>query len=311
MDENHLKYEKHIRVLIDRTRGKTIGFAPPISFFTWENVEGLAMAIARHSLKTAEAMIENSPFILQRVGYEGLKIISEIGLKIAPHCWLTALSHFEKCPRLIDRLLVYGDEKFVIKVYHLLWPVFQDNWQIAVFIIDNSTEFIERIGYDGLEKITQYSRKIAKKNRLSALGMLEKCLRHIDEILHHGEANLVMDMFDAYAGTADHCWKTSLHLFEKSPELIEYLGYEGFCRITEKACELAEIKRERAISFIKGESLESADFMDAITENLKLKAVKPVLTHYLNALLSYRIEIAPSMDHSTDGSKIFSAGKHL
>ena len=269
------------------------------------SVYGLSHQLAKYSWRTAAGMLDMSPEIIDRIGFKGLEKITQIGLRIAPHSWLTALSNFEKSPRLIDRLLTYGKEDFVMKVYNAIGHISQYNWQIAVFLLDSSPDLIHRIGYDGLEKVAQFGNKIALKNWLSAVGMLEKCQGHIDEMLTHGDSQLVMDVFDCCIQTADQCWQTSLCLFERSPDLVGFMGYPGFCQVAEKACELAAIKPERAISFIKGESAESAEFMDGISDNLKLRSVKPILTHYLNALLSYRIEIAPSSDHSTDGSTIF------
>jgi nitric oxide reductase NorD protein len=61
----------------------------------------------------------------------------------------------------------------------------------------------------------------------------------------------------------------------------------------------------RATSFVRGESTEFAAFIEANTHGLELRKVKPVLAHYLNALLGYRIELAEAEESSTDGTRIF------
>ena len=294
-----------IDVLMNRTKQKAAKTIPPISPQDWETIEKLVRTVARHGTKIAEALLDNSLCILQHLGLEGLEKISQLGITVSLNCGKTALGIFQQCPKLLDRLLTYGNKDFVLALYHTIGQIARNNWQVAVFLLDNSPELIERIGYDGFKTVALYGDKIARENCLSALEMLEKCKGCIDEILNYGKTPLIMDVFDCFCRTADHCWQTSLHLFERSPELIGSLGYDGFYRIAEKACELSEFNKDRAISFIRGESMESAEFMDGITENLKLRSVKPVLTHYLNALLNYRVEIAPADDHSTDGSRIF------
>lgn len=269
------------------------------------NVYGLSERLCPYSWKTAARMLDSSPSIIRRVGIEGLYKITEMGMRIAPACWLTAMGNFEKSPQLLDRLMAYGDKEFVMDVLNIGVEISQYSWQMAVCLLEHSPTLIDRIGYPGLEKIAGFGGKIARHSWLCAVEMIEKSPVLIDEILAIGDASLVIDIYDRCNRAADQCWRTAVHLLEKSPALIDRVGYDGFEMVAQKACELTKIKHDRAISFINGESAEGSSFMEAITESLELSTVKPILANYLNALLRYRIEIAGSVGHATDGRKIF------
>jgi len=269
----------------------------------------LSIDISQYSWKTAVRMLESSPAIIDRIGFDGLEKISGIGIRIAPHCWLTAVSNFEKSPVLIDKLLEYGNEDLVMKVYGVAGRTSRHSWQMTVCLLENSPDLIDRIGSDGLEMIADFGCKIARHSWLSAVDMLEKSPHLIDRMLIYGDPCLVMNVYGLCSQMADQCWRTAIHLLDKSPDLIDRVGYDGFEKIADRASELNRLNHERAISFINGESFESSVFIDAITDGLELSKVKPILANYLNALLNYRIEIAESSGHSTDGRRIYLPGK--
>jgi uncharacterized protein YegL len=94
-------------------------------------------------------------------------------------------------------------------------------------------------------------------------------------------------------------------LLEESPTLIGRVGVDGLEKVAAQATELAKLGEGRATSFVRGESSEFAAFIEAHTHGLELRKVKPILAHYLNALLGYRIELAEAEEPSTDGLRIF------
>jgi hypothetical protein len=212
---------------------------------------------------------------------------------------------FEKSAGLIDRLLKYGDKDLVMKVFRLGSKASHYSWQMAVCLLENSPGIIEKIGPEALEAIADFGAKIARHSWLPAVDMIEKSPTLIDRILAYGDKCLVKDVYCICSRIGDQCWRTALHLLEKSPDILVRAGSTGFEKIAERASELSGVKYERAISFINGESFESALFIDEFSYGIELKKVKPILSNYLNALLSYRVELAESKDHYTDGKKIF------
>ncbi len=268
-------------------------------------VYALCGRVCRISWKAAARMLEESSDIINGIGYEGLEKITEITMRIAPFCWLTAAGNFEKSLRLIDQLRERGKEDMAMDVFTLAAGISRNSWQMAVCLLENSPLLIDRVGYGGLAAIAGLGNKIARHSWLAAVEMVEKSPPLIDKMLNLGGASLVMDIFDCCSRAADQSWRVAAALLERSPVLIARIGFGGFEIMAQQACELGEINFERGMSFIKAESREGSDFMDAMSESLTLSGVKPVLANYLNALLRYRVEIAPTTGHFTDGKKIF------
>jgi hypothetical protein len=257
------------------------------------------------SWKAAARMLAESRGVISGVGFEGLEKITEIAMRISPFCWLTAAGNFEKSLRLIDQLRERGKEEIAMNIFTLAAGISRNSWQMAVCLLENSPSLIDRIGYGGLAAVAGLGNKIARHSWLAAVEMIEKSSPLIDEMLSLGDASLVMDIFDCCSRAADQNWRIAAALLEESPVLVARIGFGGFEIMARQACELGEIRLERALSFIKAESREGSDFMDTMTESLDLAQVKPVLANYLNALLRYRVEIAPTCGHFTDGKKIF------
>jgi hypothetical protein len=268
-------------------------------------VYALCNRVCETSWMAAARLLEKSSEIVRRIGFEGLEKTAEISIRIAPYCWLTAANSFEKSLWLMDRLKDSGSEDYVMDVFECAAGISQNSWQAAVCLLENSPSVITRIGHAGFSAIANFSDKIARHSWLNAVEMIEKSAFLINEILAIGDAQLVMDIVDCCSRAADKSWRIALALLEKSPTLVARIGFSGFESLTEQACELAAIKFERALSFIRAESLEGSKFMDSMTENLDLIQIKPVLANYLHALLRYRVEIAPATGHFTDGRKIF------
>lgn len=269
------------------------------------SVFDLSRRIVQHSWKPAVTMLENSPRIIDRVGYDGLEKITQIGIRIAQHCWLTGLSIFQNSPHLIDKLLQYGNHDLVMSVYGLASRLSHHSSQTAASLLARSPDLIDRVGYDGFAVIVDFAGKIAPYASRSAVRILEHSPRLIDRMLTYGDSSAIINVYGQCNQMADRCWRSAVHLLERSPDLIDRCGYDGFEEFAKRAAELTELGHERAISFINGESMEASLFMDTITDGLLLEKVKPVLANYLNALLGYRIEIAEGSEHSTDGKRIY------
>jgi hypothetical protein len=128
----------------------------------------------------------------------------------------------------------------------------------------------------------------------------------IERLLRYGDNELVLNVYGLCSQVSRYSVRAAVSLLEQGPDLIGRASYEGLEKVAYKASEIARVKgEEKATSFVRGESSEYADFFEAITEGLELKSVKPVLLHYLNALLGYRIEIVEAQGAATDGERIF------
>ncbi len=270
-----------------------------------DKVANLGNQVGRHSWKTAVAMLQNSPRIVGRVGYDGLEKITQTGVRIAHHCWLTGFSTFQNSPHLIDTLLQYGNHDLVMRVYGLAGRLSRQSSQAAASLLATSADLIDRVGYNGLEVIVDFADKIAPHGSRFPVRVLEQSAGLIDRMLTYGDSTMVMAVYGLCNRMADRCWRTAVRLLERSPDLIDRCGYDGFEESAKRAAELAGSGHGRAISFINGESMEGSLFMDAMTDGLVLEKVRPVLANYLHALLGYRIEIAEGSEHSTDGKRIY------
>jgi hypothetical protein len=214
-------------------------------------------------------MLDMSLELVDRVGNDCLERIADLCRQVNRDDGFIAAKLLGGSPKLIARLLEYGDNEFVTSVYDLCCQVAEDyNWRTAVRLLTESPELSKR--------------------------------------LHkYGGNELVKAVYALCTQVAECSARTAVSLIEASLELIGRVGYDGFEKVAARAAELAKLEVGRATSFVRGESSEYAAFIDTIIQGLELKKIKPVLANYLNALLGYRIEIAEAEGTSTDGERIF------
>ena len=307
-----------------------------------EKVEELAHQVGLENWTAAVSLVEASPRIIKRVGFEGLERIAAVARKMARVNSYNAVNLLEKCPDLIDRLLHYGDQTLALHVYDLAGEAVSLGWRMASILLERSPEFLSSIGADGLEKLIDLVNKKAEKNLPVALGILDKGLAIMDRLGFEGleimsdlssvvfkadqegalsllengpllidrlentmEGNVALAVYDLAAKVARTSPAVAMRLLEKSPEFLDWVGFEGFGRIAAFVENAAKADEEKALSFLKSDSPAFADFMENIPKGLELKTVKPVLSIYLKALLGRRVEIAEADMVYTDGQKIY------
>jgi len=261
-----------------RTAVRLLGQSPEliakVGYEALETVVGLCSQVAQEDSFVAARLLEMSPALIDRVNYDCLGKMAELCSEVNRDDSFIAARVLDESPALIDRLLEYGDNELATNVYGLCSQVAQDyNWRTAVRLLGMSPDLIARL-------------------------------------LWYGDKELVKDVYRLSSAVGRYGWRTAVCLLERSPDLIGRAGYEGFEKVACRASEIAKVEgEEKATSFVKEESSEYADFFESITEGLELKKVKPVLLHYLNALLGYGIEIVGAEGATTDGERIFLPGR--
>jgi len=313
-----------------------------VGFEGLKKISHLAHEVSQDSWTTAVSVIEKSPELIDRVGFEGLKKLAHLARQVCHANSYGAVSLVEKSPELIDCLLRYGDQSLVMEVYELVDKMARDNWRTAVSLLEKSPELIERVGYDGLDKVADIgiriaghnwkiavkligmspeiidridyegleiiaglSTQVAQNDWTKAVTFLEATPELIDTLLRYGDQSFVRNIYTLAGGLAQVSGEVAVGFLEKSPDFVDWVGFQGLQMIAHHAAKLAETDMENALSFVKCESIDFTRFIDTIPKGLELKNITSVLSRYLNALLGYRVEIEEAESVSTDGEKIY------
>ena len=271
-----------------------------------EKVAGLSTQVARYNWRTAVSLLGSSPELIDRVGYEGLEEVAAFCSQIAREDSFVAARLLEMSPNLVDRV----DNDCLDKIADLCRQVNKDDGFVAAKLLDGCPDFIAELHkYGDKELVTSVyglSCQIAEDyNWRTAVRLLNESPDLFKQLHKYGDKELVKKVYVLCTQVAGYSGSTAISLLEGSPNLIDRVGYDGLEKVAAQASELAEIGEGRATSFVRGESSEYAAFIDALTQGLALKKVKPVLSKYLSALLGYRIEIVEARGASTDGARIY------
>lgn len=313
-----------------------------IGFAGLEKLEDLAHSIGKESWTTAVSLIEESSAIIERVGFEGLEAIAAVARRISRDNNYGAVSLIEKSPDLIDRLCTFGNATQALRVYAFAEKAASSSWRTAATLLEKSPQLLSLIGYEGLEKLSLLITEVAERNKkistrildlspaiihkigyegleavcglvtslsreewTTAMSVIEKSPDLIEKLASFGDRDIPKQTFQLAAAAAVTSRPVALRLLEKSYELINLAGIEGFGKIAAHVVTVAGEDEEKALSFLRADSIEFTDFMEHIPRGLELKEVRPVLATYLRALLGRRVEIAEADTVSTDGIKIF------
>ncbi|MBI5604227.1 MAG: VWA domain-containing protein [Deltaproteobacteria bacterium] len=311
-----------------------------------EKLEELAYQIGLENWTTAVSLMDSSSSLIERVGFEGLKRIAAVARTIARENSYAAVSLLEKSPDLLDRLQDYGDSTLALHIYDLAAKGGRSSWRMAVNFLEKSPEWLSRIGAEGLERLFVLINQTAQNNaqiatrllnlslviidpigfkglevlsdlalllsrtdRTAALSLLEKSPLLISRLEKSGDRTTALTVFELAAGVAGSSPAVASRLLEKSPELVGWVGLEGFGMIAAQVENTARVDEEKALSFLANDSPALTDFMENIPKGLELKTVKPVLSTYLRALLGRRVEIVEAEAAYTDGMKIYLPGR--
>ena len=295
---------RFIAALLDMTPG----LIDKVGIDLLEKVAELCSQVADYSSRTAVRLLGQSPELIDRVGYEALEKVVGLCSQVAQEDSFVAARLLEMSPALIEKV----SPDCLADLAELCCLVNKDDSFIAARVFDGSPELIARLHeYGDTELVTnvyglcsQVARDYNWRTAVRLLGMSPDI---IERLLRYGDKELVLNVYGLCSQVARYSVRAAVSLLEVSPDLIGRASYEGLEKVAYKASEIAREKgEEKATSFVRGESSEYADFFEAISEGLELKSVRPVLLHYLNALLGYRIEIVEAQGAATtDGERIF------
>ena len=313
-----------------------------VGFDGLEKIADLARRTGSESWTTSVSLLESSPRILEKTDFEGLSQIADLARLVARQNSYGAVSLLEKSPDILDRLLTQGDLSVAMRIYAFAADVAVRDWilattlleespslmsrigtgglfklfeliqtldhvdgKIAKRLLDISPPVIDKMGFEGLKILAQCALAIGAKDAQAAVSVLEKSPRLIDQLDQMGDKAVPVVTFGLVTTVARTSVPVSVKLLEKSPELIQWVGLEGFGMIVTFVENAAKEDEEKALSYLSGDSPAFSDFLDSIPKGLELKPIKHVLSTYLRALLGRRVEIAEAETVYTDGRKIY------
>jgi nitric oxide reductase NorD protein len=313
-----------------------------VGFQGLETLTDMALHIGPDNWTAAVSLVEAAPQLLQRLNVDELKRISAVARILARENSYSAVSLLEKTSDWMDRLLNMGTKDQVLHLYDLVGEAAPLSWrlassffakspdlfsklgaedldkvaavvlrvamvngQVAVRLLDISTVMLDQIGFEGLGILSGLISLLARSDWMGALAALDMSPGLIDRLGQLGEGVIPPAVFDLAAKVAQTSPAAAVKLLEKSPDLIRWVGWEGFGKVAVFIELTAGEDEKKALSFLAGDSLAWTDFLENIPKGLDLKGIKPVLSHYLKALLGRRVEIGQADKSHTDGKKIY------
>lgn len=191
------------------------------------NVYDLTARIARSHPSPAIVLLDKSPDIIDRVGYEGFKSIADLADVVAGSSWGIASKLVEKSPYLSDSLLRHVHRSLVVEVYGLAAQIAQDRWKIAIGLLENSPDIIGRLVNHGNEALVRnvlgLAGRVAKDSSGIGVRLLEKSCDFIEAVGYEGLQKIADVALRAEADSE----KSGVGLLEKGPHLIERLLMNG------------------------------------------------------------------------------------
>ncbi len=311
-----------------------------------EKINDWALQIGKENWTTAVSFVEATPQLLKRLNFEELNQISTTARILAGENSYSAVSLLEKAPDLIDRLSKSGTKNEILHIYDLVGETAFISWRLANTLLEKSPELLSKLGAEGLERLVALVISTARVNGqiavrlldlspvlldqigfeglevavglisllagfdwMGALTLLEKFPLLIDRLGHFRERAIAPVVFDLAAKVARTSPAAAIKLLEKSPALIDWVGWEGFGKIAAFIETTAERDEQKALAFLSSESPTWTDFLENIPKGMELKTIQPILSTYLKALLGRRVEIAEDKKAYTDGNKIHLPGR--
>ena len=104
---------------------------------------------------------------------------------------------------------------------------------------DLTAPILERIGPAALEKIILTSLFITRGDRPLFVHLLKRCPGLLERLFAHGDADLVLEVYDLAGEVAESHPSPALMLLDKSPDLLDRVGVEGMVPIARFVGEVA------------------------------------------------------------------------
>jgi hypothetical protein len=308
----------------------------------WEKIQTLALALGRTSWTAAAALVQTGPRYLERFSFPELERFSCLVEALSRENAYAAESLVVKGPDLMEGLQAAGagslTNRFFLAVaetslagprlvpvlmdkgpllfshigsehfegwLNLLAAVSRKDLQAAVQYLEATPELYRQIGLAGMERTASLLLTLGSSDRKADLSGLEKIPDRLRRLLQDQGAQTTLAVLDLTRHLAQTSMAVALKILEKSSTFIEWVGLEGFGLVAAHLQDLAATEEEKALALLSSDSPSWVDFLEHIPKGLELEAVKPVLSHYLKALLGRRVEIIASQEISGDGRSIY------
>jgi nitric oxide reductase NorD protein len=243
--------------------------------------------IAREYWETAARLMLKSPELIDRLGFEGLQVVGDFTSILARESGTTAVQLLDRCPLILDRVLQGGSPSLVAQICSLgsrMAPynarlalsllenspeiiqrcgfsgleklekmarqIGQESWTTAVALVDSSPSLIERIGFEGLEQVSGLARLVARENSYGAISLLENSPDWIDRLSRFGNKTLILQIFNLAESVVPVSWRLATALLERSPEILGRLGLGGLKSWVDLMLKTARVNGQTAVRLL-------------------------------------------------------------
>ncbi len=183
----------------------------------------LAVDLAETNEKAAVNVCEISPRLIQEAGLKGLITLIQLCRQFDQENRQAVIGLIEASPCLIQRIGFKG----VQRVISLGIQLSQVCCRTAVRFCSKSPDIIDTISYEELDNFVGFCMNLAKDGSSVSIRFLEQGLGISARLLTKGGRPLLNAVYSLMCRAAADNPILSFKIFEKSPELIDRIGYDG------------------------------------------------------------------------------------
>lgn len=304
------------------------------------DVEDMIRTLERESSSVAIGLLTSGLEVIKRVGMEGLRSLVELVRQVARNDSYSAASLWERAPEMFDRLRDL-DREGISQIIRVAGVVARENGRLAISFLEAagrvkmvagmasfstvltlaekiatggnaakrlmelSPDIVERMGPDILLVLGELVTVLSHSLPQEALSVIDGCPALMDR-LEMLEGNVAPSaVYRRVTQAAAVSPSLAVALIDKSLELVENLGLNGFDLVVSHLINVAAKDEEAAMRMISADHGALGVFATGIPEGVAVKEIKPLLATYLKALLGRRVEITEGEKSDTDGVRIF------
>jgi uncharacterized protein YegL len=185
--------------------------------------------------------------LAERLDDEGLSQIADMASDLARLSHNAAVTFLDIAPAILDKSGIEG----LMKIGALGIDTARQSWETADRLLLKSPDLIDRIGMDGLQMIGDFASTLAKESWSVAVGLLDKCPSIIDRLLKLGDASLIAKVCHLGDRIVTYNARMALSLLNRSPEIIELIGFDGLEKIEDMAHTTGKESWTTAVSLLE------------------------------------------------------------
>lgn len=290
-------------------------------------VADMAHTVGEENWTASVSLVEASPQIVELIGLSGLRQVALLAAPVARHNSYGAVSLLEKIAGVIRSLRGLGDESVIFDVLDAALSVAGADPQLAKQIIDTAwdmvdalgvprlkqlvklaggaentriagrllkagTALFDQLGLPGLRVLRDLALLVDETDPLKAVEIVEKSPLLVERLgeIETSEAGAA-HVYELAAVLARTSVPVAVRFIETSPHLMRNFGHDGLPLIAATLAALAGQDEQKALAALAADDTVLSDFAENIPKGIELKAVKPLLSKYLQALLGRRVEI--------------------